>query len=163
MTLKIGDKLPDFSFGTPSIEGPTKISSGELFDGKKAVLFGVPGAFTPTCHANHLPGYVEQSDALKAAGVEQIAVVAVNDVFVMQAWQDASKGADDIAFLADGSADFAKQTGLELDLGEFGLGTRIQRFSMLLEDGVIQAINFESNPGAADETGADAMLKILQA
>lgn len=159
MPIKVGDRLPEVTFVKMTDKGPTPATTSEVFKGRKVVLFGVPGAFTPTCHKNHLPGYLTNAEALKAKGIEEIAVTAVNDPFVMKAWSEATGSADKITFLSDGSANFAKATGLELDMSARGLGIRNQRFSMLVEDGVVKILNIEETPGTADKTGADAMLK----
>jgi peroxiredoxin len=145
---------------TMSADGPKPVNTDELFKGKKVVLFAVPGAFTPTCHRNHLPGFVKNADAIKAKGIDTIAVTGVNDVFVMDAWKKAS-GGDAIEFLADGSGNWAKALGLTLDMTERGLGVRSQRYSMLVEDGVVKALNIEEGPGKAEVSGADNLLKAL--
>jgi peroxiredoxin len=132
-----------------------------VFKGKKVVLFAVPGAFTPTCSKNHLPGFVKNADAIKAKGVDAICVTAVNDPFVMGAWKNASDAGDAVEFLADGSADFAKALGLELDASANGLGMRSKRYSMIVEDGVVKSLNIEDAPGKADISGADNLLKML--
>jgi glutaredoxin/glutathione-dependent peroxiredoxin len=157
MAIKVGDRIPSASFTVMTAEGPKPKSTDEIFKGKKVVLFAVPGAFTPTCHKNHMPGFVKNADAIKAKGIDTIAVTGVNDVFVMDAWKKASQ-ADKIEFLADGSAAFAKAIGLSMDLGERGLGTRSQRYSMLVEDGVVKKLNVEDAPGKADASGADNLL-----
>jgi peroxiredoxin len=131
-----------------------------LFKGKKVVLFAVPGAFTPTCHRNHLPGFVKNAAAIKAKGVDTIAVTGVNDVFVMDAWKKAS-GGEAIEFLADGSGNWAKAVGLVADLSERGLGLRSQRYAMLVQDGVVKALNIEDAPGKAEISSADNILKAL--
>ena len=141
-------------------EGPKPKTTDELFKGKKVVLFAVPGAFTPTCNKNHLPGFVKNADAIKAKGIDTIAVTGVNDVFVMNAWKKAT-GSDDIEFLADGSADFAKAIGLTADLTERGLGMRSERYSMVVDDGVVKTLNVEEAPGKAEVSGADNLLKGL--
>jgi glutaredoxin/glutathione-dependent peroxiredoxin len=161
MTIQVGDRLPESTFAISSADGPQSITSTELFKGKKAVLFAVPGAFTPTCHKNHLPGYVTHADALKAKGVELIAVTGVNDVFVMKAWAEASGADGKVMFLADGSGDFAKALGLDLDLSARGLGLRSKRYSMLLQDGVVKTLDVEETPGTAAVSGAEAMLAKL--
>jgi len=143
-----------------SADGPKPVTTDELFKGKKVVLFAVPGAFTPTCHRNHLPGFVKNAGAIKAKGVDTIAVTGVNDVFVMDAWKKAS-GGDAIEFLADGSGNWAKALGLTLDMTERGLGLRSQRYSMLVEDGVVKSLNIEEGPGKAEVSGADNLLKAL--
>ena len=158
--IKVGDQVPNATFTVMTGDGPKPLTSDELFKGQKVVLFGVPGAFTPTCHRNHLPSYRDKAAEIKAKGVSKIAVVSVNDVFVMGAWADASGAKDNIDFLADGSAAFAKATGLELDLTARGMGVRVKRFSMLVDDGVVKSLDIEENPGI-ELTGADAMLKRL--
>jgi peroxiredoxin len=160
MAIKIGDRIPSGSFTVMTAEGPKPLTSDELFKGKKVVLFAVPGAFTPTCHRNHLPGFVKNAAAIKAKGVDTIAVTGVNDVFVMDAWKKAS-GGDAIEFLADGSGSWAKAMGLTMDLSERGLGVRSQRYAMLVQDGVIKALNVEDAPGKAEISGADNILKAL--
>ncbi|MCA3563556.1 MAG: peroxiredoxin [Methylocystis sp.] len=158
MTIKIGDRLPEATFMTPGADGPRPVTTAEYFGGRTIVLFAVPGAFTPTCHANHLPGYVQHGEAIKAKGVDAIAVTGVNDVFVMKAWAAASGATDKIDFLADGSAAFAKAIGMDLDLNERGLGMRSKRYSMLVKDGVVTEFAVEETPGTAAVSGAEAML-----
>ena len=138
--------------------GPQPMTTADLFGGKKVILFGLPGAFTPTCSAKHLPGYIEQAEALKAKGVDTIACMSVNDVFVMNAWGKDQNVGDKVVMLADGSADFAKALGLDLDLTARGMGVRATRFSLLVEDGVVRNVNLEPNPGEAEVSGAEAML-----
>src|ERR1700693_1791023 len=154
MAIKVGDRLPEAKFRVMTAEGPGWKTTGEVFKGKKVVLFAVPGAFTPTCHKNHLPGFLANIDAIKAKGVDAIAVTGVNDVFVMDAWAKASGGQGKIEFLADGNGDFAKALGLSVDGSGFGLGTRSKRYSMLVEDGVVKSLNIEDTPGKADVSGA---------
>ncbi len=161
MTIAVGQKLPDVTFKTSTADGPKELSTGDVFAGKKVVLFGVPGAFTPTCNNNHLPGYLENHDAILAKGVDQIAVVAVNDVFVMSAWARSTGGDGKILFLADGSGDFARAAGLDLDLAKAGLGLRLKRFSAIVEDGVVTAFNIEDMPGAVANSGAATILEQL--
>jgi len=156
--IKVGDHFPEVTFTVMTSDGPKPKTSDEIFKGKKVVLFGLPGAFTPTCHRNHLPGYRDNYDALKAKGVDTIAVTAVNDVFVMGAWRDSTNSGDKVEFLADGSANFAKAAGLTLDLTERGLGLRMRRFSMLVVDGVVKTLNLEEGTGA-EASGAAAMLE----
>jgi len=160
MPIKVGDRLPSATFTVMAADGPKPKTTDEIFRGKKVVLFAVPGAFTPTCHKNHLPGFVRHAAAIKAKGVATIAVTAVNDVFVMDAWQKAS-GAEQIEFLADGSAEFAKAIGLSADMTARGFGVRSQRYSMIVEDGVVKALNIEDAPGKADISGAENLLKQL--
>jgi len=145
MTLSVGDTLPQATLATPSPDGPKPITTDELFKGKTVALFAVPGAFTPTCSARHLPGYVDNGAALKAKGVDTIACIAVNDPFVMAAWAESqSVGADEVLMLADGSGDFTRTLGLTLDARGFGMGERSQRYSMLVKDGKVIELNIES-------------------
>jgi glutaredoxin/glutathione-dependent peroxiredoxin len=160
MTIKVGERVPSGTFTVMSGEGPKPMTTDELFKGKKVVLVAVPGAFTPTCHKNHLPGFVKNAAAIKAKGIDTIAVTGVNDVFVMDAWKKAS-GGDSIEFLADGSGNWAKSLGLTADLTERGLGVRSQRYAMLVDDGVVKTLNVEDSPGKADISGADNMMKSL--
>jgi peroxiredoxin len=161
MTIKVGDKLPSATFTVMTADGPKPQTTDEIFKGKKVVLFAVPGAFTPTCDRNHLPGFVQNADKIKAKGVDTIAVTGVNDVFVMNAWKKSSGAEGKVEFLADGSADFAKALGLSIDLGARGLGTRSQRYSMVVEDGVVKSFNLEEAPGKAEASGAENLLKGL--
>ena len=161
MAIKVGDRVPNGTFMVMTADGPKPKTSDELFKGKKVVLFAVPGAFTPTCHRNHLPGFVKNAAAIKAKGVDTIAVTGVNDVFVMDAWKKASGADGKIEALADGSGDFAKAIGMSLDLGARGLGTRSQRNAMLVEDGVVKTLNIEDAPRKADISGAENLLKGL--
>ena len=161
MPIKVGDRLPNATFRVMTPDGPKPKTTDEVFKGKKIVLFAVPGAFTPTCHKNHMPGFVKNADAIKAKGINSIFVTAVNDVFVMDAWTKASGADGKVEFLSDGNADFAKALGLELDASGNGLGTRSKRYSMLVDDGVVKSLNIEDAPGNADISGADNMLKQL--
>lgn len=161
MTIAVGRKLPDATFRTPTADGPAQLSTADVFAGKRIVLFGVPGAFTPTCNNDHLPGYIENHDAILGRGVDRIAVVAVNDVFVMGAWARASGGDGKILFLADGSGDFAKAAGLDIDLSRAGLGLRLKRFSAIVEDGTVTALNIEDAPGTVASSGAATILEQL--
>lgn len=158
MTIAVGETLPEATFKTMTGEGPADVTVDALTSGRTVVLFGVPGAFTPTCDRNHLPGFIEHLDAFKAKGVAEVAVVAVNDMFVMDAWAKHSGGAGKVTFLADGSAEFVRAAGLELDATGFGMGVRSKRFSMLVEDGVVKALNIEDTPGTAEKSGAAALL-----
>jgi len=157
MTLSVGDRLPEASFMTMTADGPTKLTTDDVFKGKTVALFAVPGAFTPTCSAKHLPGFVEKAGEIKAKGVDTIACLSVNDVFVMDAWAKDQKASDDVVMLADGNGDFAKATGLEMDGSGFGMGTRAQRFSMLVKDGVVSELNVEA-PGEFKVSSADHIL-----
>jgi peroxiredoxin len=161
MTIAVGDELPAATFKERTADGTVEISTDQLFKGRRVVLFAVPGAFTPTCSLNHLPGYLENRDAILAKGVDDIAVVAVNDVFVMGAWAQSTGGIGKIHFLADGSAAFAKALGLDIDLSAAGLGIRSKRYSMLVEDGVVRSLNIEEAPGQATVSGAAAMIEQL--
>jgi peroxiredoxin len=143
MTIKVGDRVPAGTLKTMTKDGPQNVTTDDLFKGKTVVLFSVPGAFTPTCHAKHLPGFVQQAGALKAKGVNTIACLAVNDVFVMDAWAKQSNSGD-ILMLADGNADFTKALGLELDASGFGMGTRGKRFALVAKDGVVTHLNVEA-------------------
>lgn len=158
MTIAVGSPLPDVTIRLATPEGPQPRQTSELFKGKTMVLFGVPGAFTPTCHKNHLPGFLENAHAFKAKGVDGIAVIAVNDPFVMGAWEQATDGAGKIHYLSDGNGDFARAIGLELDASGAGLGLRNKRFSMLVQDGVVKVLNVEDAPGKAEISGAAALL-----
>jgi len=159
MTIKVGEALPGAVFTVMTGDGPKPKTTDEIFKGRKVVLFGVPGAFTPVCTGNHLPGFLAKADEFKAKGVNEIAVVSVNDVFVMGAWAKQAEAGDKIIFLADGNGSFAKALDLTLDLTERGLGVRSQRYSMLVEDGVVKQLNVEDSPGTADVSGAEAILK----
>lgn len=162
MPIAVGDRLPDARFKVMTADGPADRSTADVFAGKTVVLFAVPGAFTPTCHRNHLPGYVQHAAAIKAKGVDTIAVTSVNDVFVMEAWKKNTESDGKIdMFLADGSAEFAKALGLELDASGFGMGIRSKRYAMLVKNGVVAALNVEDVPSKADASGAETMLKIL--
>lgn len=161
MAISVGDRLPESTFRVMTENGPAPKTTEEIFKGRRVVLFAVPGAFTPTCHKNHLPGFLANADAIKAKGVDAIAVTGVNDVFVMNAWAEHTGAKDKIEFLSDGNADFAKALGLALDGSGFGLGTRSQRYSMIVNDGVVEAINVEDAPGKADISGAEALMKQL--
>ena len=161
MTIAVGDKLPEATFKEKTADGPVEVKTGDLFAGKKVVLFAVPGAFTPTCTLNHLPGYLENRDAILARGVDDIAVVAVNDWHVMSAWAQQSNALGKIHFLADFDASFTKAMGLDIDLSGGGLGVRSKRYSMLIGDGVVKSLNIEESPGQATVSGAAAMLEQL--
>lgn len=159
MTIKAGDPIPKANFLVMTPEGPALRSTDEIFKGRKVILVGVPGAFTPTCSNTHLPGFVNKAEAFKEKEVDEIAITSVNDVFVMDAWAKASGAAGNITFLADGSGDFAKALGLTLDLSERGLGLRSQRYAMLVDDGVVKKLNIEPSPGKADTSSAETLLK----
>jgi len=143
MTVQVGDKLPDATFMVPGPDGPQQISSQQLFAGKKVALFALPGAFTPTCSARHLPGFKEQAESFRAKGVDTLACLSVNDAFVMGAWGENQGVGDEIVMLADGNGDFTKAVGLEMDGSKYGMGLRSQRYSMLVDDGVVKQLNVE--------------------
>jgi peroxiredoxin len=143
MTIKVGDTLPAAQFMTMTAEGPRPISSDDVFKGKKVALFAVPGAFTPTCSAKHLPGYRDSADQFKAKGVDSIVCLSVNDVFVMGAWAKDQNVGESVLLLADGNGEFTKAIGLEMDGSKFGMATRSQRYSMIVEDGVVKTLNVE--------------------
>jgi peroxiredoxin len=159
MTIQVGDRLPDVPLAIATPEGPKPTTSGEYFRGKRIALFAVPGAFTPTCSARHLPSYVEKSQDLKAKGIDEIACISVNDPFVMAAWGDRD-GSQDIAMLADGNGQFAEATGLVMDGSKFGMGKRSQRYSMIVDDGVVEQLNIEG-PGEYRASSAEYMLDQL--
>jgi peroxiredoxin len=161
MTIAPGDKLPDATLKTMTADGAANVATGDFFAGRKVVLFGVPGAFTPTCSMNHLPGFLENHDAILARGADAIAVVAVNDHHVMNAWSKATNAEGKITFLADGSAELAKATGLDADMSKGGMGTRFRRFSMIVDDGVVTTLNIEEAPGKAEISGAARILEQL--
>ena len=160
MTIKAGDAIPSVKIMQATTEGPQEVDTAALFAGKTVVLFGVPGAFTPTCSAKHLPGFVTHADALKAKGVDVIACMAVNDAFVMRAWGKDQGITDQVAMLADGSAAFTKAMGLELDLTARGLGLRCQRFALVAKDGKVTHVAVEA-PGAFEVSKAEAILAAL--
>ena len=159
MTIKVGDKIPSVTLNLMTEDGPGAVTTDELFAGKKVAIFGVPGAFTPTCSAKHLPGFVTNAGALKAKGIDTIACVSVNDAFVMGAWGKDQGVGDKVKLLADGSAAFAKATGLELDLTAKGLGVRCQRFSMVVDNGVVKSLHIDE--GTFEKTSAETMLNEL--
>jgi peroxiredoxin len=161
MTISVGDKLPDATFKTMTEEGAKSLTTADIFAGKKVVLFGVPGAFTPTCSNNHLPGYLENHDALVARGVDAVAVVSVNDHHVMGAWARFTGGEGKLLYLADGNGQFVKSVGLDADLSGGGMGLRSKRFSMIVDDGTVTTLNIESVAGQAVESGAAKVLEQL--
>lgn len=156
MTISVGDKLPDVTLVKATENGPEKVQSSDYFKGKTVALFSVPGAFTPTCSARHLPGYVDKAEELKAKGVDEIVATAVNDAFVMGAWK-AANGADAVTMLADGNGDFAEAVGLTMDGSGFGMGKRGQRWSAIVEDGVVKELNVEA-PGDFSVSSAEHLL-----
>jgi glutaredoxin/glutathione-dependent peroxiredoxin len=157
MTIKVGDRLPDTTFMIMSAEGPKPMKTGDVFGGKKVALFAVPGAYTPTCHGTHMPGFVQKYDELKSKGFDIVACTSANDIFVLTNWAKDSKADGKIMMLADGSAEFAKKVGLDIDLGARGLGVRSKRYSMIVEDGVVRALNVEDAPPSVDKSSAAAL------
>ncbi len=156
MTISVGDKLPDVKLVKATPDGPEQVESSDFFAGRKVALFSVPGAYTPTCSARHLPGFVDKADELKAKGIDEIACTAVNDAFVLGAWKNANN-ADAVTMLADGNGEFARAVGLTMDGSGFGMGQRGQRFSMVVNDGVVEQLNVEA-PGDFSVSSAEHML-----
>jgi len=161
MTINVGDRIPSVTLKQLTSEGVKEFTTDEIFRGKRVVLIAVPGAFTPACSQRHLPGYVDKATDINAKGIDEIACVAVNDAFVMGAWGRDQKAEGKVRMLADGSGDFTRALGLELDLSKGGLGMRSKRYSMLVDDGVVKSLNVEQQPGQVDLSGAEAMLKAL--
>ena len=159
MAINVGDRLPDVSLTVATPDGPEQTTSTDFFAGRRVALFAVPGAYTPTCSARHLPSYVEKASELKAKGVDDIACISVNDPFVMSAWNK-SDGSEDITMLADGNGAFADAIGLSMDASKFGMGKRSQRYSMLLNDGVVEQLNVEA-PGEYRASSAETLLEQL--
>lgn len=158
MPIQVGDRIPEAKFRVMVDGAPAVKTTDEIFKGKKVVLVAVPGAFTPTCHMSHLPGFIKNADTIKAKGVDTIAVIAVNDVFVMDAWRKATDPAGKIEFLADGNGDFAKAIDLWLDASGAGLGIRSRRYAMVVEDGVVKSLSVDENPSKAEKSSADSVL-----
>ena len=161
MAISVGDRLPDATFMVMGAEGPEKKTTADIFGGKKIALFAVPGAFTPTCHQKHMPGFLGRLDDIKAKGVDGVACTAVNDAFVMANWAEATGATGKVTMLADGSAAFAKATGLDIDLSDFGLGVRSKRYSMLVEDGVVKVLNIDDAPPVHDKSSADTLCSMI--
>ena len=161
MPIKVGDRLPNAKFRVMSVEGPVWKTTDEIFKDKKVALFAVPGAFTPTCNNLHMPSFLNNADAIKAKGVNKIAVTGVNDVFVMEAWKKSTGAGDKVEFLADGNGEFAKAIDMAFDGSGNGLGTRSKRYSMLVDDGLVKKLNVEDAPGKCDISGGQALLAQL--
>lgn len=161
MTIKPGDRLPAVDFTVNTADGPQKMPVDVLFSGRKVVLFGLPGAFTPTCNMNHLPGFLLAHDGIKAQGVDTIACTAVNDIHVMKAWGKATQSEGKIMMLADGNGDFARAAGLDLDLSAAGMGHRSKRYAMIVEDGVVTTLNIETERGV-NVSGAETIMQQLK-
>ena len=160
MTIKVGDKVPQATFTKMTENGPEQVDTDSLFKGRRVAFFSVPGAFTPTCSAKHLPGFIEKAGELKAKGVDEVVGTAVNDAFVMGAWGKSAGADDKVTLLADGNGDFAKAVGLTMDGSKFGMGTRGQRYSMVVNDGVVEQLNIEG-PGEFKVSSAEHMLSQL--
>lgn len=160
MTIQVGDRLPDATFAKVTADGPEQVDSASFFQGRRVALFSVPGAFTPTCSARHLPGFVEKAAEIRAKGIDEIACTAVNDAFVMKAWGDANGVGDKVTMLADGNGAFARAVGLELDGSKFGMGTRAQRYAMVINDGVVETLHVEQ-PGEFRVSSAEHLLETL--
>lgn len=163
MTIAKGDRLPDATFRVLGPEGIESLTTKDVFGGKRVVLFAVPGAFTPTCHLKHLPGFIETADEFKGLGVDTVACVAVNDPFVLGAWEEKSGGKGKVLFLSDGNAEFTRKIGMDFDGSAIGLGTRSKRYAMVVEDGVVQVLNTEDSPGVAEVSTAARLREVLQA
>ncbi len=160
MSIQVGDKLPKATLVKATPDGPQPVDSEDYFGGRRVALFSVPGAFTPTCSARHLPGFIDKADELKAKGVDEVACIAVNDAFVMQAWGESAGAGGKVTMLADGNGDFARALGLTMDGSKFGLGERGQRWSAIVDDGVVEQLNVEE-PGAFNVSSADYMMERL--
>lgn len=161
MTLKVGDRVPDTTFFTPGADGPEKRSTSDVFSGKKVVLFAVPGAYTPTCDQQHMPGFVQRFDEFKSKGFDTVACTSVNDVFVLGQWAKDSQADGKILMLSDGAAQFARKCGLDIDLSDFGLGIRSKRYAMVVDDGVVKLLNVEDSPPAHDTSSAATVCTMI--
>ena len=161
MAIKVGDKLPDATFMTMSADGPKPMTTAEVFGGKKVALFAVPGAFTPTCHKTHMPGFVTRMDELKQKGFDTVACTSVNDVFVLTEWAKASNATGKMTMLADGAADFAKKIGMDMDLSARGLGVRSKRYAMAVDNGVVKVLNIEEQPGQVSASSAETLCSMI--
>lgn len=161
MAISVGDKIPDIKFTVMTSDGPAPKSAHEIFAGKKVALFAVPGAYTPSCHKMHMPGFVDRVGELKSKGIDTVACTAVNDIFVLTQWAKDCDATDKIEMLSDGSADFAKAVGLDIDLSGFGLGTRSKRYAMLIDDGVVKALNVEDSPPEVSKSSAETVCSMI--
>ena len=159
--IQVGDRIPSLTLLKAGADGPEPVETDSFFAGRKVALFSVPGAFTPTCSARHLPGFVEKAEEFASRGVDEIACVAVNDAFVMQAWAQQSGAENKVTMLSDGNGELAQAMGLTMDGSKFGMGTRGQRWSAIVEDNVVTSLNIEETAGKADISGADNILKCL--
>ncbi len=161
MTIKVGDRIPDGKFTVMGAEGPATRTTAEVFNGRKVALFAVPGAYTPTCHKNHMPGFVDRVGELKAKGIDAVACTAVNDIFVFNNWAEETGAAGKIEMLADGSGDFARALGLQIDLSGFGLGERSKRYAMLVDNGVVKVLNIDESPPVHDKSSAETLCSMI--
>ena len=161
MSINVGERIPDATLYLPGDSGPQAINTKEIFSGRKIVVVGMPGAFTPTCHRNHLPGFIENRDAIREKGMDEIVVVTTNETWVMRAWAEATGAKDRIRFISDGNSDFVRKTGLEFDNSHRGMGTRARRFAMIVEDGVVTSLAVEDLPGQTMVSGAASILEKL--
>jgi glutaredoxin/glutathione-dependent peroxiredoxin len=161
MTIKVGDRIPDGKFTIMGAEGPATRTTDDVFKGRKVALFAVPGAYTPTCHKNHMPGFVDRVGELKAKGIDAVACTAVNDVFVFNQWAADTGAAGKIEMLADGSGDFVRALGLEIDLSGFGLGVRSKRYAMLVDNGVVKVLNIDESPPVHDKSSAETLCSMI--
>ena len=163
MAIKVGDRIPEAAFFVMGADGPGKMTTAEVFKGKKVVLFAVPGAYTPTCDQKHLPGFIARVDALKSKGYDTIACTAVNDVFVLDRWSKDADANGNILMLGDGAGDFAKKVGLDIDLSGFGLGVRSKRYAMVVEDGIVKLLNVEEAPPDHGVSSAETVCSAIEA
>lgn len=163
MSIKVGDRLPDAKFTVMGPDGPKGMTTAEVFSGKTVALFAVPGAYTPTCHQQHMPGFVQKFDELRSKGIDTVACTAVNDIFVLTQWAKDSKADGRILMLADGSAEFARKIGLDIDLNGAGLGIRSKRYAMVVEDGVVKSLSVEDSPPQHDRSSAAALCARIEA
>jgi peroxiredoxin len=161
MTIQVGSRLPETTFTVMGAEGPKSMTTDEVFKGKKVALFAVPGAYTPTCHKQHLPGFVDRAAELKAKGIDTVACTAVNDIFVLTHWSQDCEADGKVLMLSDGSADFATKIGLEIDLSSRGFGVRSKRYAMLVEDGVVKVLNVEDAPPQHDKSSAETLCSMI--
>jgi len=159
MAIKVGDRLPEATLRVAGPDGLETLTTKDVFAGKRVVLFAVPGAFTPTCHLKHLPSFIDSADDFKKQGVDRVVCIAVNDPFVLAAWEEKSGGKEKVLFLSDGNAEFTKKIGMDFDGSGFGLGTRSKRYSALVEDGVVKILNVEESPGIAEASTASKILE----
>ena len=161
MAIEVGSRVPDGTLVKVTDDGPAQVEASSFFGGRKVVLFAVPGAFTPTCHMSHMPGFVQNAEAFRAKGVDEIAVLSVNDPHVMKAWREASGADGKVTFLADGSARYTRALGMDVDASDFGMGVRSKRYAALIEDGEVKELEVEDSPGGVSVSGADDMLAKL--